>query len=163
MKKLLSLCLICLMAVSAMAQHAPASEGYVDLGLPSGTLWKNANEGGDDALYTYDEAVSMFGDKLPTYEQFEELYSECTWTSIDNGSIYITGYKVTGSNGNSITLPAAGERSRYGAVGRVGVYGYYWSSTPYDSDCAWFIYFYKPGVYVNYDYRSNGYSVRLVK
>ena len=63
------------MAVSAMAQHAPASEGYVDLGLPSGTLWKNANEGGDDALYTYDEAVSMFGDKLPTKEQLKK-YTE---------------------------------------------------------------------------------------
>ena len=54
-KKLFSLCFICLMAVSAMAQDqnvnvvvigggsSSSSGDYVDLGLPSGTLWKNAN------------------------------------------------------------------------------------------------------------------------
>ena len=31
--------------------------GYVDLGLPSGTLWKDKNENG---FFTYDEAVSRF-------------------------------------------------------------------------------------------------------
>ena len=100
MKKLFSLCLICLLALSAMAQHAPASEGYVDLGLPSGTLWKNANEGGDDALYNYDEAVRKFGNKLPTKQQLEELKNKCTWTWTGNGC------RVTGPNGNSIFLPA---------------------------------------------------------
>ena len=34
---------------------------YIDLGLSSGTLWKDTNEGGDYARYTYDEAVSTFG------------------------------------------------------------------------------------------------------
>ena len=48
--------------------------GYVDLGLPSGTLWKGKNEGG---WYTYEEAISMFGNLLPTKEQFEELIN--TW------------------------------------------------------------------------------------
>ncbi|MBO5960709.1 MAG: hypothetical protein J6P99_02550, partial [Paludibacteraceae bacterium] len=49
------------------------AQGYVDLGLPSGTLWKDANEGGDNALYTYDEAVNRWGSKLPTKEQLGEL------------------------------------------------------------------------------------------
>ena len=53
---------------------------YVDLGLPSGTKWKSANEtGGYNGFYTFDEAVSTFGDKLPTKEQFEELKNNCTW------------------------------------------------------------------------------------
>ena len=44
---------------------------YVDLGLPSGTCWRNSNEGGDNARYTYNEAVSRFGNKLPTKQQLE--------------------------------------------------------------------------------------------
>ena len=49
------------------------SQGYVDLGLPSGTLWRNANEGGNDAHYTYDEAIRIYGHNLPTKQQIEEL------------------------------------------------------------------------------------------
>ncbi len=158
MKKLLSLCLICLMAVSAIAQHAPASDGYVDLSLPSGTLWKNANEGGDDALYTYDEAVSMFGDKLPTNEQFEELKNKCTWTWTGNG------YKVTGSNGNSIYLPAAGYRNCNGGVDHVGVLSFCWSSsTRDDSYSALYLFFNSSRVDMRGGPRCLGQSVRLVK
>lgn len=46
------------------------AQGYTDLGLPSGTIWKNFNATG---FYTYDEAVSQFGNRLPTKEQWEEL------------------------------------------------------------------------------------------
>ena len=34
-------------------------EGYVDLGLPSGTLWKAENE--DCGLITYDQAINFYG------------------------------------------------------------------------------------------------------
>ena len=57
--------------------------GYVDLGLPSGTKWKNMNETNADDdydFYTYDEAVRVFGDSLPNYKQFRELLTYCTWT-----------------------------------------------------------------------------------
>lgn len=133
------------------------SQGFVDLGLPSGTLWKNANEGGDNARYTYNEAVSRFGNKLPTEEQLEELKNKCTWTWIGNG------YKVTGLNGNSITLPAAGCRLCNGRVYRVGAHGYYWSSTPFDSDEAWELYFALGGVFVVRGDHCFGQSVRLVQ
>ena len=53
---------------------AEVSLGYTDLGLPSGTIWKNFNATG---FYTYDEAVSQFGNRLPTKEQWEELKAEC--------------------------------------------------------------------------------------
>ena len=139
------------------------SQGLVDLGLPSGTLWKNANEGGDYTRYTYDEAVSRFGNKLPTKQQFGELRNKCTWTWTGNG------YKVTGPNGESITLPAAGCRGCNGGVLSVGSYGSYWSSTSDDSDSAWGLFFNSSEVDMgNIDRCCNidrcfGFSVRLVQ
>lgn len=133
---------------------AEVSLGYTDLGLPSGTIWKNFN---DTGFYTYDEAVSQFGNRLPTKQQWEELKAECQWSW--NGS----GYKVTGPNGNSIVLPASGCRGCDGRVYYVGVDGHYWSSTPKDSDIAWELGFYSGGVIVNDDYRCTGLSVRLVQ
>lgn len=47
------------------------ADGYVDLGLPSGTLWKTENE--DCGLVTYDKAYELYGNSLPTYEQLKEL------------------------------------------------------------------------------------------
>ena len=135
------------------------AQGYVDLGLPSGTLWKNANEGGDYARYTYDEAMSRWSSKLPTKAQLEELKDKCTWTWTGRG------YKVTGPNGNSITLPAAGFRPCYVKnVSDVGTNGYYWSSTPYDSDDARILYFSSRGVHADdSDSHCHGQSVRLVQ
>ena len=149
MKKVFSLCLMCLLAVSAMAQD------YVDLGLPSGTLWKRQNESG---LYTYEQAINRFGSKLPERHHYVELKNECTWIWIDD-----YGYKVVGPNGNSITLPAAGYRYCDGDVHYVGMDGYYWSSTPDDSDTAWSLFFYSVGGNMNNYYRCSGQSVRLVQ
>ena len=130
---------------------------YVDLGLPSGTLWKDTNEGGDSARYTYDEAISKFGNKLPTKEQLQELKDNCTWTWTGSG------YIVVGQNGNAIYLPAAGYRGCGGDVRRVGSGGCYWSSTPYGSDYAYYLSFYSDGVDL-YDYiRCYGRSVRFVQ
>ena len=138
-----------------------AGQGYVNLGLPSGTLWKNANEGGDDARYTYDEAVRRFGSKLPTKQQLEELKNECTWTWTWN--MWTDGYRITGPNGNSIFLPAAGYRFCDGEVSLVGTSGVYWSSAPYGSDDAWSLDFDSSGVYMGYYNRCDGQSVRLVR
>ena len=136
--------------------------GYVDLGLPSGTLWKKVDEGADrtnfgQAYYTYDEAVTNFGSKIPTKAQWEELKDYCTWSWIGDG------YKVTGPSGNSITLPAAGFRGCDGEIYGVGTYGYYWSSTPYDSDGAWCLRFFSSEVNMYSYYRCCGQSVRLVQ
>lgn len=129
--------------------------GYTDLGLPSGTLWKNFNATG---FYTYDEAVSQFGKRLPTKEQWEELKAECQWSWTGNG------YKVTGLNGNSITLPASSWRDCSGSVLLVvvGSNGRYWSSTPSGSDDAWYLYFLSDGVSMYNWSRCKGFSVRLV-
>ena len=130
---------------------------YVDLGLPSGTLWYSKNEGGDHTRYTYDEAIGNFGSKLPTKEQLQELRDKCTWTWTGSG------YKVVGPNGNSIYLPAAGSSNCNGDVGYVGSNGIYWSSTPDGSDSAYGLYFDSDYVYM-YDYFSCfGRSVRFVQ
>jgi uncharacterized protein (TIGR02145 family) len=132
---------------------------YVDLGLPSGTQWKSTNETGDEnGFYTYDEAVITFGDKLPTKEQLEELKDNCTWEWQNN-----VGYKVTGTNGNSIVLPASGYSDCDGDVHGVGYSGFYWSSTAYDSESAWDLYSFSYEVTMNYNSRCFGFSVRLVQ
>ena len=167
MKKLFSLCMICLLAVSAMAQDqnvnvviigggsSSSSGDYVDLGLPSGTLWKRQNESG---LYTYEQAINRFGSKLPERHHYVELKNECTWIWIDD-----YGYKVVGPNGNSITLPAAGLRDIFGDVSNVGADGCYWSSTPGESDYAWRLFFCSDGVILDGFCRPIGQSVRLVQ
>ena len=156
MKKVFSLCMVCLLAMSAMAQQSE----YVDLGLPSGTWWGKTNAGGTYARYTYDESVSKYGSKLPTKTQFEELKNYCTWRwATQNG---VNGYKVTGSNGNSIFLPAAGYRDGSDVYG-VQRRGDYWSATEYISDYEYCLYFSSDGAYMNINNRRLGQSVRLVK
>lgn len=169
MKKVFSLCVIYLVAVSAMAQNqnldidieingnssSRSRGGYVDLGLPSGTLWKQQNESG---YYTYDEAVTIFGNQLPEMHHFVELKHVCRWIWMDD-----YGYKVVGPNGNSITLPAAGFSNCLGGVSYVGTGGYYWSSTPYDSDYVWGLYFYSSEVGMDGLYLCSERSVRLVQ
>ncbi len=130
------------------------AQGWVDLGLPSGTLWKDKNEEG--GFYSYDQAMSRFGNELPTNEQFSELINSCQW--IWTGS----GYKVTGPNGNSISLPAVGFRYRNGIIDNVGEWGQYWSSTPPKGrGMAYMLFFNQEKVYVQY-YSQCEYSVRLV-
>ena len=64
--------------------------------------------------------------RMPTEAEQYELRNNCTWTwTTQNG---VNGYKVTGPNGNSIFLPAAGYRGGMGARDR-GSYGCYWSSS----------------------------------
>ncbi len=157
MKRIVFFSLMCLMVFSVQAQQDATSKDYVDLGLPSGTMWKSSNEKG--GFYTYDEAVLQFGNRLPTMEQWVELKDKCQW-SWDS-----SGIKVTGPNGNSIVLPALGYRNCNGNIYNVGSHGYYWSSTPDGSDenDAWFLKFNSDEVSMGSRYRCHVRSVRLVK
>ena len=131
-------------------------QGLVDLGLPSGTLWKDKNEaGGYNNLFTYEEAVIRFGNSLPTKTQLEELKNECRWEWSSNG------YKVTGPNGSSIFLPAAGARDSLGEIYNLGISGDYLSSTPSDSEFAWCLSF--MSVYVGIGRVSSQHSARSVR
>ncbi len=64
--------------------------------------------------------------RMPTKAEQDELRNNCTWqwTTL-NG---VSGCRVTGPNGNSIFLPAAGCRLGAG-VNSQGYSGYFWSSS----------------------------------
>lgn len=78
----------------------------------------------------YDVAhVKWGGDwRMPTKEQCQELVDKCKWTWLTTKN-HQKGYKVTGPNGNSIFLPAAGFRDEEMNVKRASFRGGYWSST----------------------------------
>lgn len=196
---------------------------YVDLGLPSGTLWATCNVGatspegygdyfvwGDpvghdeeanNSAYWYqwkyykwcngdyrsmtkycvdsyygtvdnkmtldpeDDAASVNwgGDwRMPSETEYNELMESCTWTWTTINDV--NGYKVSGSNGNWIFLPAAGYRSDSDKRS-LGAYGNYWANnfSSYYSEGAYFLSFgdsFK-GVYPKCN-RCDGYSVRPV-
>ena len=65
--------------------------------------------------------------RMPTEAELQELIDNCTWRwwIMQNG---VKGVRVTGSNGNSIFLPAAGFHNVGGDIG-IGSGGDYWSSS----------------------------------
>ncbi|MBR2153604.1 MAG: Ig-like domain-containing protein [Bacteroidaceae bacterium] len=100
--------------------------------------------------------------RIPTHDEFTELRTKCTWewTSL-NG---VNGRKVTGPNGNSIFLPAAGYRDD-SSLDNAGSSGSYWSSSLSTDDplYGWYLYFLRSSDF-NMDYHSrfDGRSVRAV-
>ena len=99
----------------------------------SNSVTYNKSFGGILGNPEYDAARANWGGswRLPTKVECEELKNKCTWTWMSQGGH--NGYKVTGPNGNSIFLPAAGYR--YGSsLDNAGSGGDYWSSTPYESN-----------------------------
>lgn len=170
---------------------------YVDLGLPSGTLWATCNVGAtkpeqygnyyawgetqtkeeytDENSLTYskeipdisgncqyDVARVHWGNawRMPTRTEVHELLDNCTWEWVTQNNI--NGYKVTGTNKNSIFIPAAGHREGSSLNG-AGSYGGCWSSTPYYSNYAYYLYFYSSSQGINDSNRYYGLSVRPVK
>ena len=134
----------------------------------TGDSWGTYKIGGKTSISPtsgHDAARENWGGtwRMPTDAEFEELCDEtkCDWTWTSQGGH--EGYKVTGPNGNSIFLPAAGWRDGTGRIG-VGGYGHYWSSTlssssSYDACGLSF----GSGGHDTYDlYRSFGQSVRPV-
>ena len=112
---------------------------------------------------TYDAARANWGSpwRMPTKAEIEELNNNCTWTwTTQNG---VNGMRVTGPNGNSIFLPAAGYCDG-SSRNDVGKYGYYWSSATYESSIgsAYRLGFNSSGHYVNWNYRSYGQTIRPV-
>lgn len=191
---------------------------WVDLGLPSGTLWATMNVGaewpedyGDYfawgetqpksnyswSTYKYyndtnspmtkyctdgsygtvdnktelepidDAATANWGAdwQMPSRAQIEELinsnYTTTTWTR----QYAVYGLKITSKvNGNSIFLPAAGCRNDSSLID-VGYNGGYWTrslDTSYSySGCN--LFFASISIYMNYNFRPNGRSVRPVR
>lgn len=128
---------------------------YVDLGLPSGTLWATCNIGAtspsekgylyawgesepkDDfssASYIYSRPFSDAAEKswgrgwqVPTKDQMDELVNYCEWKESYSGVSFV-GVNVYGPNGNSIYLPACGS----GGIG-YDTWNRYWTKTLYSN------------------------------
>ena len=129
-------------------------ENSVTYGEPMSDISGNA---------TYDAARANWGStwRMPTNAEMEELENNCTWTWTTQSGV--TGMKVTGSNGNSIFLPAAGYC--FGTSRRhVGEYGDYWSSSPKEGrdDCTYNLCFDSGDRDVSWVSRDYGPTVRPV-
>lgn len=110
----------------------------------------------------YDAARANWGGswRLPRMNEVEELIKHCSWTWQTYEGII--GYKVTGPNGNSIFLPAAGYRSAASLSG-AGVCGIYWSGSSYGNAAgACDLTFDSSKRDVGWDYRDCGRTVRAV-
>ena len=111
----------------------------------------------------FDAATQIMGGnwRMPTKGDIQELLynTDNKWTQV-NG---VNGFKFTGSNGNSIFIPAAGYRSGSWFADQ-GDHGNVWSSSLYTLDpyYAWGLYFYSDGCNVIGLYRYGGRSVRGV-
>ncbi len=142
----------------AWGETRTKSEYLIDNCSSYGKDWGDI--GGDSSR---DAARANWGGswRMPTKAEYQELVDNCTWTrTTQNGH---KGYRVTGKNGQSIFLPAAGFRNGdklcYGGEG-----GDYWSSTPDESntDDAHLLFLGEGGQRVECGYRGRGRIVRPV-
>ena len=74
---------------------------FVDLGLPSGTLWASESVIGHFTAY---EAQSIAPSNIPTPEEAQELSDVCSWSWDDMRN----GFLITGPNGKTIFLQCNG-------------------------------------------------------
>lgn len=92
------------------------------------TLFFGAKHLGENICGTeYDAARANWGAawRMPTLDELKELEEKCTWTWTSQDGHY--GFRVTGPNGKSIFLPAAGYYDDEGLHRRTD--GWYWSGT----------------------------------
>lgn len=109
--------------------------------------------------------------RLPTQKEMQELVDNCTWTWITQNGVY--GCLVTGTNGNSIFLPATGYRVFDQPAIYAERFGYYWTSTAYNEtpnddksyglSFGWDDYFQDIIYNLTGSNRSYGYTIRPVQ
>lgn len=147
---------------------------WVDLGLPSGTLWATTNVGASTPggygsyLRWSTRAVDWGGSwRMPTWDECSELISSSNTTMKWERQDGHYGHRITGKNGNSIFLPATGWKTDFiSDVMQVGETAHYWSSTLDESgESAWTMWFVgSTGIVGNANSTSVGYlySIRPV-
>ena len=114
------------------------AKNYVDLGLPSGTLWATENETGNyfHGIYDYDEAAEEFGNRLPTKDDWQELIDNVPHSFDEK----LLGLLFTAPNGNELFLPITGFSSNSRTL-KIYYYGYYLSHTPCGSNSVYCLHF----------------------
>ena len=143
----------------------------IDLGLSSGTKWACCNVGadkpgscGDYFNWDVNTVQKAWGDnwQMPSKEQMQEIIDNTTmvWTTLDG----VNGLLVTGPNGGSMFLPAAGFCfSGTTNPSFVGTDGCYWTSTPDSGSNTWGLSFSKENIdYWNHS-NTAGLPIRPVR
>ena len=138
--------------------------GYVDFGLPSGTLW--AEESAGTGYYTINEAKAEYGNRLPTKEQWQELIDNCNWEWKDDEKGYLVSSKTDPKT--NIFLDTFGYMNSNGEIINALSRGYYWSRTEENDKTLGHIVYcmiFKESRYevVFFDYNDVARSVWLVK
>ena len=145
----------------------------IDLGLPSGTRWASCNVGakrpeGIGEYFTWEDRIDAIhiecgdGWHLPTLDNIQELLKNCIheWTSVNGVDGRLFTSKI---NGNSIFLPAAGNKYDDKTFYK-DCRGYYWSDSPCDDNhMAHTLFFFAGNAYASNCYRDRWQSVRLVR
>lgn len=108
-----------------------------------------------------DAATHFWGGtwRMPSVTEFDELVSKCTWkwTAV-NGK---NGYLITGPNGKSIFLPAAGVKAD-ASLQSVNSGGYYWTGNCYDKNLAWRLNFGSSEYRTAENFKAAGLTIRPV-
>ena len=117
------------------------------------------DEGNSQLDETNDTATLLWGNnwRMPTKAEFSSLLDECTCTLVSGG------LQVTGKgdySGNTVFFPAAGYYVT--KLYYVGESGFYWSSSPEDSEDAYRLGFSEGDKFVDESARCIGHSVRAV-
>lgn len=97
----------------------------------------------------YDVAHVQLGGtwRMPTIQEFQELSNNCSWRWTTRNGVW--GYIVTGSNGNSIFLPAPFDEDWHPN-------GSYWSSNQVDDDItSAHCFYFDWGGYYTYEFYHN--------
>ena len=122
------------------------AKNYVDLGLPSGTL------------YDYNEAVEEFGDRLPTKDDWQELIDHVPHSFEEKRA----GLVFTARNGNKLFLPITSFCN--GKDYAVEYIGLYISATPCNSNSVYCLHFDKHKARVRGRVsRNESFYVKLIK
>ncbi len=123
------------------------------------TKVKKKDISGNDS---YDAARVAWGSswRMPTKDEIDELVSSCNWvwTSYEGH----LGMKVTGPNGNSIFLPAAGYYHDSIGISAIEDTGRYWGSTMMNKKESIQLFFDHNNKFSVKDERYPGYSIRPV-
>lgn len=104
---------------------------YIDLGLPSRTLWSSDYEkDGEELLYLpYERAEYL---KIPTKEQWEELMNQCEWTIEADRDYDFVRAKFVGPNGNILVFEKTGKE--FAKEITDNWHAYFWIEGEYDGN-----------------------------
>lgn len=94
--------------------------------------------------------------RMPTHDEMQELMDSCSWQFTMHGEV--TGYEVTGPNGNVLFLPMR-------MLPYLGSCANYWTSSLYETGRPFLSYSLElDSTYIHYQYswRSDGFPVRAV-